>query len=121
MIADREKKLAHKEPEIESVIEEFDDLVGGEDEDVIPLEKNTLSVPEKSSEVLPNGWKVISEEQQNGMAYLVTHVLDGEGVLAFWRRTRMLSHNRWVLHGRWSDSLTRADIIPQPLYYKDVT
>ena len=69
--------------------------------------------------VLKNGWKVISDTQHTGRNYLVTHDLDTHGVVAFWRRTRVLSHFKWQMHGKWSNSLTRADITPQPLYFKE--
>lgn len=109
MIAEHKKKPTN----------DFDDLVG--DDDKFPVEETSLPDPAKKIEALPHGWQILTPEQQTGKAYLVSHVFDGAGVLAFWRRTRRLSHNRWVLHGRWSDSLTRVDIIPQPLYYKEIS
>lgn len=80
-----------------------------------------VSVPELARAPDPlQGWKLIGEGQQNGTAYLVTHNFYEAGEIAFWRRTRVLSHFKWKLHGKWSNSLTRADIIPEPLYYKDI-
>ena len=70
--------------------------------------------------VLKNGWKVISATQHTGKAFLVASDLDSEGRMAFWRKTRVLSHNKWILNGKWSDSLTRGEVLPQPIYYKEV-
>jgi hypothetical protein len=85
--------------------EELEDIIGAEEPDMNDL---------------PNGWKVLSRDQQSGKTYLVSSELDAEGVRAFWRPTRVLSHYKWVLQGRWSELLTRADIMPQPRYYKEI-
>ena len=69
--------------------------------------------------VLRNGWRVIGLEQQTGKTYIVGNTLEEEGKLAFWRKTRVLSHYKWVLNGKWTDPLTRAEILPQPVYYKE--
>lgn len=67
---------------------------------------------------LSNEWKEISKVQQSGKTYLVTSDVTFEGVRAFWRKTRALSHNKWVLHGKWTEPLTNAEVLPQPLFYK---
>lgn len=130
MSAERKKKPVYQEhgaddpvtidPPMKSA-EEFDDLVGGDEVETNASYEEVLPpVSEKKIEVLPHGWKVIASEQQTGTAYLVSHLLGDTGTVAFWRKTRRLNHNRWVLHGIWSDPLTRVDIIPQPLYYKEL-
>lgn len=97
----------------EPVVETVEDFEGIVDAPVAPLPS------QKAENTLPNGWNVISEDQHTGKTFLVTHDLESEGVRAFWRKTRVLSHYKWVMHGKWSDSLTRADVIPDPAYYKD--
>ena len=78
--------------------------------------------PEATSapDVLPFGWRVLGLAQQTGAVFLVSAELNSEGVRAYWRKTRALSHNKWVLKGRWSDRLTNVDLIPQPRYYKEI-
>ena len=71
-------------------------------------------------ETLPHGWKVLTEAQQDGAHYLVTGDFESEGIRAFWRKTRVLSHSRWILYGKWSESLSRADVMPIPRYFKDL-
>ena len=70
--------------------------------------------------VLVNGWREITTGQQTGKTFLVGSDLDGEGVRAFWRKTRVLDHFKWKLHGKWSDALTRTEVLPEPRYYKEV-
>lgn len=77
--------------------------------------KELLSEPFQGSV----NWLEISQEQKTGKYYLVAHGLKDEGVKAFWRKTRRLSHFRWVLNGVWTDTLNQ-DLIPQPLYYKEI-
>jgi hypothetical protein len=67
-----------------------------------------------------NGWSVISEDQHTGKVFLVSNDINSEGERASWRRTRVLSHSKWVMHGKWSNALTRADVLPQPIYYKEI-
>ena len=97
-----------------------------------PVVDETPSVevtPEKSAPepeapsvevVLPFGWRVLGLAQQDGRTYPVAVELEAEGVRAYWRKTRAMSHNKWVLHGKWTDRLTNVDLLPQPRYYKDV-
>ena len=86
---------------------------------IAPIEID--QVPEKTSEnVLENGWRVISVEQHDGKHYLVAAELSDLGVRAFWRKTRVLSHFKWVLHGKWTEALTRAEILPTPRFFKEV-
>lgn len=81
-------------------------------EDIIEVEEQITSKHE--------GWQVITLEQQNGKNYLVASTLDEEGEIAFWRKTRVLSHSKWILNGKWSYAMTRADVLPQPIYFKEI-
>ena len=65
-------------------------------------------------------WKLLSHAQQNGKTYLVTHDPSEGFVEAFWRKTRVLSHYKWVLNGKWTLVGTRADVLPQPTYYREL-
>ena len=87
-----------------------------------PAPEVVLPEPElvPAEEVLPNGWKVISLEQQTGKRYLVTADLETNGVRAFWRKTRVLSHFKWKMHGKWTNALTHGDVLPEPRYYKEL-
>lgn len=118
---------AVQEPEIDSEenvegIEEpeinLDDEIRGaephKDDNIPELEVQTPDL------ALTKGWKLLSEAQQDGKTYLVTHNFYEPGVKAFWRKTRILSHFRWALHGKWSSKLTRSEVLPQPLYYKEL-
>lgn len=85
---------------------------GPEEPIIITAEKVTEPVP------VTDGWSVIGEEQQTGKHYIVTHIAEQTGVIAFWRKTRRLSHFRWVLHGTWTNMMNQ-ELIPQPIYYKE--
>lgn len=118
--------VSAKEPVGQTLPDSIEDIIGTAplQEPVFQVEATTIPAPEPVSkhtqETLPNGWHVLSHDQQDGKTYLVTSDFSSEGVRAFWRKTRVLSHNRWIMNGKWSDSLTRADILPIPLYYKEV-
>lgn len=103
--ADPSDEISAQEPEH---VEE----VGTSEEPVHKTEENVR--------VLPHGWRVLTLEQQTGATFLVTHDLEAEGIPAFWRKTRALSHYKWVLNGKWSNTLTRLDILPEPRYYKEM-
>ncbi len=101
------------------------DVLLGETDDVVEApsveEPAPELPPESTPDILKNGWRVISREQQTGKTYIVSNTLEESGgEMAFWRKTRALSHFKWVLHGRWSYSLTNKDLIPQPIYWKAV-
>lgn len=78
-----------------------------------------MQAPEADEDVLPQGWREITQTQQDGRMYRVAYQFEEDGVQAFWRKTRVLSHNRWTMHGKWTNSLTRVTLTPQPLYYKE--
>ena len=71
------------------------------------------------ADVFATGWQLITPAQHTGRTYLVTADPDKEGTRAFWRKTRVLNHFKWTLHGKWSDALTRADLVPEPIYYRE--
>lgn len=81
--------------------EEFSDLVG-------------------DKPVGENGWMPITDEQKNGRQFLVTADTKRDGVPAFWRRTRSRGGHTWIDASRWSHSLTRQDVKPEPLFYKEI-
>lgn len=137
MTAERKRKPVFQEsgsespvetdPPFQSGEENLDDILGAQSEPepeasveepapVLPAEPET----QLSEDALPNGWRVISAEQQDGKHFVVTHDLNAQGMHAYWRKTRVMSHFRWVTRGKWSDSLTRQDILPEPRYYKEV-
>ena len=80
------------------------------------------SEPEAPSveDALPHGWQLITPAQHDGKTYRVTHDLAVEGVEAFWRKTRVLSHYRWVLNGKWTLQNSRQEVMPQPVYFAEV-
>lgn len=67
-----------------------------------------------------NGWKEITPDQQTGKHYIVTHDPNKDGVQAYWRKTRVMLHFRWVLNGKWTDAMTNQYLIPQPLFYQEI-
>lgn len=86
----------------------------------VDISEEHVQKTEENYHVLLNGWRVLSQEQQTGATFLVTHDLEAEGTPAFWRKTRALSHYKWVLNGKWSNTLTRLDILPEPRYFKEM-
>ena len=72
---------------------------------------------ESSSEFV---WHSITEEQKNGKSFFVAKNKDGNGTLAYWRRTRVMLHSRWSLQGKWTETETRRDLEFEPLYYREV-
>lgn len=132
--ASEEPTIKSEEPVIHS--EELEDFLGGDSEDSlleeeqedsleeiqeeVSPEEAPITEPTLNEEILPNAWKVLGDDQKSGKTYLVTHDVQEPGVQAFWRKTRVLSHARWITHGKWTDPLTRAEILPEPRLYKDV-
>lgn len=130
MTKENKKRPLTFTPAEEPIIEQHEDidaLLAGEAD---PIEQETrmeaasakdTPKPEAPSvaDILPVGWNLITEAEQDGRTYVVTHDPAVEGVEAFWRRTRVLSHYRWVYRGRWSHLLSRADVMPQPIYFKE--
>ena len=104
-----------EEPEIQPV-DDLDELLS----EAPPAQEPVPEEEEAAFQDPNNGWKEITREQQNGKTYLVSNDLEAEGVRAFWRKTRVLNHFRWILAGKWSDFMSRADILPQPRFYKEI-
>lgn len=97
----------------------------GNDDEIRSVEKSETIVASESEtrntpDALRNGWRIIGLEQQTGQSFLVTHDLEAEGVRAFWRKTRSLSHNKWVLHGKWTHTMAHTDILPEPRYFREI-
>lgn len=65
-------------------------------------------------------WTLITEAQHTGQQFLVASEVNEEGTRAFWRKTRVLKHCRWETHGKWTDALTHRDVLPQPIYFKEI-
>lgn len=93
-----------------------------EKQEVQQEEKTPVSEPAQGEpqSTLRNGWQLITPEQHTGEAFFVANDLEEEGVRAFWRKTRVLSHNKWTTHGKWSLALNRLDVLPEPRYYKEI-
>lgn len=123
-----DSEIIAADPPLRQVEESFDDIIGSVEPESpaeekiastpIPEEKEIPPVEEPETD-LPKGWNLISETEQDGRTYFVTHDTAVEGTEAFWRKSRAMSHFRWVFRGRWSDALTRADIHPEPRYYRN--
>jgi hypothetical protein len=123
------------DPPFQPAEEDFSDVIGAEPEQAPepePKDVESGSVEEPSPlpaaepeaasapDELPAGWRLISEAQHDGRSYFVTSDLASEGEVAFWRKTRSLSHFRWVMHGKWSNSLTRRDVLPEPRFFREL-
>lgn len=93
-----------------------DELALLPDEPILSIGPDAISTKEQP----PHGWKILTEDQQTGKHYFVTHDVEQPPIQAFWRKTRIMSHSRWTTQGKWSDSLTRADILNQPVYYREI-
>ena len=83
------------------------------------LDAPQSEAPKDEPVITNHAWLEITPEQQTGKHYLVTHDRQEAGVQSFWRKTRRLSHFRWVLHGSWTDRMNR-DLLPQPIFYKEI-
>jgi hypothetical protein len=98
-------------------LDEIDQEIGVEEPESPPIAESEASTPQNW---LSNGWRELTDEQNTGKTFYVTHDLSIEGIRGFWRKTRVLSHFRWVSSGKWTNSLTNCDIIPVPKYYKEI-
>ncbi len=110
-------------PAEDPVAENIDDILMGNtlvEERAEPIQTEEVTKASEEEGVLPNGWKRLSVEQQTGKQYFVTANTEEEGERAFWRKTRVLSHFKWKIYGKWTNALTHQDILPSPIYYKDV-
>ena len=65
-------------------------------------------------------WLPITEAQQTGKNYLVAKTENENGVVAYWRRTRVMLHNRWSLQGKWTLFEDRRDLDFEPVYYQEI-
>lgn len=115
--AEEEEEIKIDPPLKPAEDEDLDDLVGDETPEQAPVVEEPPPVIEQKELA---GWKLIGPEQHTGNHYIVTHDIHADGVMAYWRKTRVLSHFRWVLNGRWSKVNTKIDIIPPPVYFKEV-
>lgn len=74
----------------------------------------------KASEWLENGWRELTDVQKSGKSFHLASDLDSGAIRGFWRKTRVLSHFKWIISGKWTDSLTNRELIPAPKYYKEI-
>lgn len=65
-----------------------------------------------------NGWSFLTDTQQNGEQFIVSEEPQGEGVLAFFRKTRKMEHFKWIESGKWSDTVSQQTLAFEPKYYK---
>jgi len=73
-----------------------------------------------------NGWHIVDTEiviqipPRNGTPIRVSETVTGEGILAFWRRTRAFANatRRWSDSGKWVDFSTGLDLKFVPKYWK---
>ena len=86
------------------------------------------SLPEDAENVLSdsflNGWNtldteiVLQQPPRNGMPVFLSSKPDGEGTLAFWKRTRAFNGKRYDKTGKWVDFQTGMSLVFQPRYWK---
>lgn len=128
----------------EMIINQSDDLIGGEievqpvesliqtdaftireDENFFPVEEpvEVVSAPirEHVEPISLNGWREIDTATLSGMPYFISEKPDGEGVLAYYRRTRAFANaaKRWKEVGKFVDFTTGADIKFEPVYCRN--
>lgn len=118
--ASAEEPIIEQQEDIDALLEGKTEAVEQETRvEPAPADDTPESETPGVADALPAGWNLITKEQQDGRSYVVTHDPSVEGVEAFWRRTRVLSHYRWVYRGRWSHHLSRTDVLPQPVYFRN--
>lgn len=66
-----------------------------------------------------NGWLVITDAQLNGDQFIVSDKPEGEGELAFFRKTRRLQNSKWIGSGKWSDTVSHQTLTFEPKYYRE--
>lgn len=65
-----------------------------------------------------NGWLNIQSASRNGMPIRVSLTSDGEGIVAFWKRTRSFHAKRWQETGLWCDFITTIPLDFDPIFWK---
>lgn len=94
------------------------------EEKIHQLVESSYSVP---SAVELNGWHTLNTDivifipPRNGMPVLLCETPDGQGIEAFWKRTRAFANGtkRWNEHGAWYDFNTGTPIRITPKYWKE--
>lgn len=66
-------------------------------------------------------WREIDSSARSGLPYFVSDTAIGDGILAFYRRTRAFANaaKRWKNTGKFVDFTTGVDLIFQPLYFRN--
>jgi hypothetical protein len=78
---------------------------------------NEVGEKPESTQVV-NGWLEITDAQKNGDQLVVSEQPKGDGVLAFWRKTRKMEHFKWIESGKWSDTISHQTLAFEAKYYK---
>lgn len=94
------------------------DIVNGFAENIV------IKPPQSSPEKLVidmSRWREIDSSARSGLPYFVSNTGIGDGILAFYRRTRAFANasKRWQHTGKFVDFITGADLVFQPLYFRN--
>jgi len=65
-----------------------------------------------------NGWKHIESAARNGMPLRLSLAPEGDGIVAYWKRTRSFNAKRWQETGIWCDFITTIPLAFSPLFWK---
>lgn len=88
---------------------------------VSSLESDTLEV----NNAALHGWNSIDTEiilkqpPRNGMPVRLSETPNGEGILAFWKRTRAFNGKRYAETGKWTCFQTGMNLSFEPKYWKE--
>lgn len=82
------------------------------------LPKEQEAQEEKSLPV-SNSLRGIDIAPQDGTNIIVMEKPEDNGVMAYWRKTRVREGNGWKPKGRWSNPLTHMAIGFEPKYWRD--
>lgn len=90
--------------------DDFSDLVGDDQETAHP----------DPDSIEPTGdWRPIDTAPIGGLPCFISNEAEGEGVLAFYKRTRAFRGKKWEEIGKWVDNLTGVDIAFKPVFWRE--
>lgn len=91
-------------------------------EKILPTSRITESPVEQKIHVLMdkpiNGWYHIDSASKNGMPIRLSEKPEGDGTIAFWKRTRAFNAKRWQETGKWEDFITGGAIPFGPKFWR---
>jgi hypothetical protein len=64
-------------------------------------------------------WKPMESAPMGGLSCFISNKPEGEGTLAFYKRTKAFKGKRWEEIGKWVDHVTGADIAFKPVYWRE--